>query len=162
MLAIVIAALSFSAPGSLSRRSVLTAAAAAPLAASTSALAGAAPQEDDLLKELAAVREALKPLPGLLDEEKWDAVRSVLKTPPVGNLWNLGESKNTLRKLADLRDDIELFELADDVAGALQLADQFTYDNNFIYFQPGNGKVKIKEPKQQVALAVSKLGEVLK
>ena len=162
MLAIVIAALSFSAPGSLSRRSVLTAAAAAPLATSTSALAAAAPQEDDLLKELAAVREALKPLPGLLDEEKWGAVRSVLKTPPVGNLWNLGESKNTLRKLADLRDDIELFELADDVAGALQLADQFTYDNNFIYFQPGNGKVKIKEPKQQVALAVSKLGEVLK
>ena len=56
MLAIVIAALSFSAPGSLSRRSVLTAAAAAPLATSTSALAAAAPQEDDLLKELAAVR----------------------------------------------------------------------------------------------------------
>ncbi len=31
-----------------------------------------------------------------------------------------------IRKLADLRDDVELFELADDVAGALQLADQFT------------------------------------
>ena len=63
---------------------------------------------------------------------KWDAVRSVLKVPPVGNLWNLGDSKNTLRKLADLRDDVELFELADDVASALQLADQFTYDNNVL------------------------------
>ena len=42
-----------------------------------------------------------------------------------------------------------------------QLADQFTYDNNFIYFQPGSGKVKIKEPKQQVQLASQKLGELL-
>ena len=107
------------------------------------------------------MRTALEPLPALLDEEKWDAVRSVLKTPPVGNLWNLGESKNTLRKLADLRDDVELFELAEEVAGALQLADQYTYDNNFIYYQPGNGKVKIKEPKQQVQLASKKLGELL-
>ena len=30
----------------------------------------------------------------------------------------------TLRKLADVRDDVEMFELADEVAGALQLADQ--------------------------------------
>ena len=36
------------------------------------------------------------------------------------SMTDLGESKNTLRKLADLRDDVELFELADDVAGALQ------------------------------------------
>ena len=113
--------------------------------------------EEGLLTELRAVTEALVPLPALLDGEEWDKVRSVLKTPPVGNLWNLGDSKNTLRKLANLRDDVELFELADDVAGALQLADQFTYDNNFIYFQPGNGKVKIKEPKQQVNIAREKL-----
>lgn len=121
----------------------------------------AAPDEASILAELKSVREALQPLPALLEEEQWDKVRSVLKTPPVGLLWNLGESKNTLRKLADLRDDVELFELADDVAGALQLADQYTYDNNFIYFQPGNGKVKIKEPKQQVLLASQKLGELL-
>ena len=121
----------------------------------------AAAKEAELLAELKAVRTALEPLPALLEEEKWDAVRSVLKVPPVGNLWNLGDSKNTIRKLADLRDDVELFELADDVAGALQLADQYTYDNNFIYFQPGNGKVKIKEPKQQVQIASKKLGELL-
>lgn len=92
--------------------------------------ANAAPaSEEALLSELKDVRKALEPLPALLEQEKWDAVRSVLKTPPVGNLWNLGDSKNTLRKLADLRDDVELFELADDVAGALQLADQYTYDS---------------------------------
>lgn len=32
----------------------------------------------------------------------------VAQVPPVGNLWNLGESKNSIRKLADLRDDVEL------------------------------------------------------
>ena len=45
--------------------------------------------------------------------------------------------------------------------GALQLADQFTYDNNFIYFQPGNGKVKIKEPKDQIKIASKKLGDLI-
>ena len=124
---------------------------------SVNAPANAAATEADLLAELRAVREALVPLPEMLEAQEWDKVRTVLKTPPVGNLWNLGESKNTLRKLADLRDDVELFELADDVAGALQLADQFTYDNNFIYFQPGSGKVNIKGPKQSVELAASKL-----
>lgn len=117
--------------------------------------------ESELIGTLRSAATALEPLPGLLDEEKWDAVRSVLKTPPVGLLWNLGESKNTIRMLATLRDDVELFEAADEIAGALQLADQFTYDNNFIYYQPGNGKVKIKEPKQQVVLARSKIKSIV-
>ena len=47
------------------------------------------------------------------------------------------------------------------VAGALQLADQYTYDNNFIYFQPGNGKLKYKEPKDQVKVAQSKLKQII-
>mmetsp|Transcript_64483 Transcript_64483/g.127369 ORF Transcript_64483/g.127369 Transcript_64483/m.127369 type:complete len:175 (-) Transcript_64483:306-830(-) len=145
------------------RRAVLCSPLAlAPLVFVPSVAVAAAPTEESLISELRSVKTALLPLPALLEEEKWDAVRSVLKVPPVGNLWNLGDSKNTLRKLADMRDDVELFELADDVSSALQLADQFTYDNNFIYYQPGNGKVKIKEPKQQVQLAISKLDTLLK
>ena len=132
-----------------------------PFLASAPLAARAASPEDPLLAELVSVKTALEPLQALLDQEKWDQVRSVLKAPPVANLWNLGESKNTLRKLADLRDDVELFELADEVSGALQLADQYTYDNNFIYYQPGNGKVKIKEPKQQLKIAAEKLSTVL-
>lgn len=31
----------------------------------------------------------------------------------------------------------------------------------FVYFQPGNGKVKIKEPIDQVKIAVEKLDEIL-
>ena len=52
---------------------------------------------------------------------------------------------------------IELFEKVDEVAAALQLADQYCYSNTFIYTQPGNGKVKIKEPKQQLKIAVEKI-----
>ena len=36
---------------------------------------------------------------------------------------------------------MELFETVDELAAALQLADQYCYSNTFIYTQPGNGKV---------------------
>ena len=35
------------------------------------------------------------------------------------------------------------------------------YDNNFIYFQPGNGKLKTKEPKDQIKIAQSKLKTII-
>ena len=139
------------------RRNALACAAALPLAAAAAPAFAAAPTEAELVTELKMVRTLLEPLPALLDEEKWDSVRGVLKTPPTANLWNLGEAKNPMRKLADLRDDVELFELADEISGALQLADQYSYSNTFIYTQPGNGKVKIKEPKQQIKIASDKL-----
>lgn len=41
------------------------------------------------------------------------------------------------------------------------MCDQYTYDNVFIYFQPGNGKVKIKEPVDMANKAISQLKEVL-
>jgi len=94
----------------------------------------------------------------LLDEEKWDNVRDILKKPPVNYAWEQSQNKkNPLRKLADLKDDVELFETVDDIAQALQLADQYCYSNTFIYTQPGNGKVKIKEPKQQLKIAADKM-----
>ena len=72
--------------------------------------------------------------------------------------WEQSQNKkNPLRKLADLKDDVELFETVDDIAQALQLADQYCYSNTFIYTQPGNGKVKIKEPKQQLKIAADKM-----
>ena len=36
-------------------------------------------REQDYVAELRTVQKALEPLPALLDQEKWDAVRSVLK-----------------------------------------------------------------------------------
>lgn len=85
----------------------------------------------------------------------------MLKTPPVALLWNLGDSKNMLKRIAIDRGDPDLVELVDEVSSSLQLTDQMTYDNNFIYFQPGNGKVKIKEPKQSLATAARKLSEAI-
>ena len=46
------------------------------------------------------VLKALEPLSGYVDDAKWDAVRTVLKTSPVAELWNLGASKNWIRKVA--------------------------------------------------------------
>jgi hypothetical protein len=37
-------------------------------------------------------------------------------------------------------------DLKDELGVALQMCDQLTYDNVFVYYQPGNGKVKVKEP----------------
>mmetsp|Transcript_6416 Transcript_6416/g.17416 ORF Transcript_6416/g.17416 Transcript_6416/m.17416 type:complete len:179 (+) Transcript_6416:133-669(+) len=118
--------------------------------------------EKALITELVTIRKSLDKVPDLIDAADWDGARTILKNPPVANLWNLGASKNTIRKLAAARgDDVEVIEFTDDVAGALQLADQFCYDNVFIYFQPGNGKAKVKEPKDQVKIAKAKLDELL-
>ena len=76
--------------------------------------------------------------------------------PPVNYLGAV-ETRRTRSKLAVLRDDVELFEVVDDIAQAMQLADQYCYSNTFIYTQPGNGKMKFKEPKQQIKIAVDKM-----
>ena len=88
------------------------------------------------------VLEALQPLSGFVDEGKWDAVRTVLAQSPVVELWKTGNSKNWIRAAALSAGDPELIELSEDLSSALQLTDQYVYDNNFIYFQPGNGKVR--------------------
>ncbi|CAE8600286.1 unnamed protein product, partial [Polarella glacialis] len=116
----------------------------------------------ELTEILRKDRALLATLPGLLQAQEWEAVRQVLKAPPVNYLWNLGESKNTVKKVGEVTDDASYFDLAEELSGALQLCDQFTYDNVFIPFQPGNGKVKIKEPTEQVTTAIATLDGVLK
>ena len=110
------------------------------------------------------VLEALTPLTGYVDDGKWDAVRTVLAQSPVVELWKTGNSKNWIRAAALSAGDPELIELSEDLSSALQLTDQceaasekrrrdaiaatrclrhrYVYDNNFIYFQPGNGKAR--------------------
>ena len=88
------------------------------------------------------VLEALQPLSGFVDDGKWDAVRTVLAQSPIVELWKTGNSKNWIRAAALSAGDPELIELSEDLSSALQLTDQYVYDNNFIYFQPGNGKAR--------------------
>ena len=141
----------------LSRRQTLqrgSLAAVVPLLAPTPALASTKADAEKVL-------EALTPLSGYVDDGKWDAVRTVLAQSPIVELWKTGNSKNWIRAAALDAGDPELIELSEDLSSALQLTDQYVYDNNFIYFQPGNGKVKTKEPKDQIAVAKSKLKAII-
>jgi hypothetical protein len=70
-------------------------------------------------------RKELDPLPALLSSESWDAVRTVLKIK-LGKLWALGEAQNPIVQFAKSTEEPELFELAEELSTALQLADQFT------------------------------------
>lgn len=115
----------------------------------------------DLVGDLVASKEKMKPIPELLQAGEWDKVRTILKTPPVNNLWNLGESQNTLVKLAKETGEFELLELKDELAINLQMCDQLTYANAFVYFQPGNGKVLVKEPTDLAVKAMKQLGDAI-
>lgn len=155
--------MAYSTPQGISRRAVIGSGVAVsflPVAAAV-----AADSEAAVLAEIKDIRSKLDvaKINKLLEEEQWDQVRSIFKVPPVNLAWEQQMAKkNPFRRLADLRDDVEQFELVDELAAALQLADQYCYSNTFIYTQPGNGKVKIKEPKQQVAIAVQKIDEFLR
>ena len=148
-----------------SRRSFLSSmggtavAATAVLTQSQPALAASA--KDALIADLNESYAKLVTIPDLLQQQEWDKVRTILKTPPIVQLWNLGDSKNTLVQLAKETGDFELLEAKDELSISLQMCDQYTYDNVFVYFQPGSGKVKIKEPVEMAEKAKSQLKEVL-
>ena len=114
-----------------------------------------------LILELVESREKLKQVPDLLKANQWDSVRTILKTPPVNNLWNMGDGKNPLMKIAKATDQFELIELKDELGVSLQMCDQLTYDNVFVYYQPGNGKVKVKEPTDLALKALSQLSDAI-
>ena len=121
----------------------------------------AASTTDVLLEELQSSQSKLQDIPTFLKNEEWEKVRTILKTPPVNKLWNLGDSQNTVLKLAKETGNVEFFELKDEIAYNLQMCDQLTYDNVFVYFQPGNGKIKIKEPTDSILKAISQIQEVV-
>lgn len=139
-------------PAKHSRRTFLTKFIASPAiiagagVLSNPSLASASSKTDALVADLKSSKEKMAPIPALLEANEWDKVRTILKTPPVNSLWNLGDSKNTLVQLAKETGEFELLELKDELSISLQMCDQLTYDNAFVYFQPGNGKINIKEP----------------
>lgn len=117
------------------------------VAAASPPPASAAPSKAELVSDLESSFDKMRAIPDLLEQNEWDRVRTILKTPPINKLWNLGESQNTLVQLAKETGEFEFLEMKDELAISLQMCDQLTYDNSFVYFQPGNGKVKIKEPQ---------------
>ena len=47
--------------------------------------------DSSLLEDLRASKAKMEPIPDLLEKQDWEAVRQILKTPPVNKLWNLGD-----------------------------------------------------------------------
>ena len=64
-----------------------------------------------LVADLTDSLARIAPIPALLEATEWDKVRTILKTPPVNQLWNVGESKNNLVKLAKKTGEFEILEL---------------------------------------------------
>lgn len=120
-----------------SRRSFLQKSVAVPSFLIASQLPANAASTKDLVNDLVTSKTKMEVIPDLLQQNEWDKVRTILKTPPVNSLWNLGESQNPLVKLAKETGEFELLELKDELAISLQMCDQLTYDNAFVYFQPG-------------------------
>ena len=123
----------------------------------TSAMAASA----SYLQDLESSYDILLKVPDLLRDQKWDEARTLLKTPPVNYLWNMGENQNTLTKAAKETGNFDLIELKDELSLSIQMCDQLTYDNVFVYFQPGNGKVKTKEPVDLAVKAGKQLAEAI-
>ena len=123
--------------------------------------ATAATDSKALIKDLEATRAKLDPIPGLIQNQEWDQVRTILKTPPVNFLWNMGDSKNPVQVLAQLTDELDLIEAKDEIAISLQMCDQLVYDNVFLPYQPGNGKIKIKEPNDLAIQAMKQIDDAI-
>ena len=121
----------------------------------------AAESTSDLVAEIQDIKSKIEPIPSLLEAQEWDKVRTILKTPPVNKVWNLGDSQNTILKLARETGNVELLELHDELSISLQECDQLTYNNVFVYFQPGSGKINIKEPQDMAKKSISLLQQVL-
>lgn len=148
-----------------SRRTFMSTMASSSIAAATAIATPIQPafaeDKESLVADLSDSLTKIQTIPSLVESLEWDKIRTVLKTPPVNQLWNLGESKNTLTKLAKETGDFDLMEMKDELAISLQMTDQYSYDNNFIYYQPGNGKIKTKEPMEMANKAIIQLKEAL-
>lgn len=135
-----------------------------PLMAGIASVSPAFAAEGDIKSMLAELNESetkIAKIPALIASEEWEAIRAILKTPPVNNLWNMGDGKNTLLKLSKETDEMGLIDLKDELSISLQMTDQFVYSNEFIYFQPGDGKLKLKEPTELSKKALSQLKEAI-
>lgn len=99
--------------------------------------AWAKPSEiDALLGQLKEARAQLEPVPNLIKEEKWDAVRAILITPPLADCW-AKTSKPLLKLYAQAQDDLpsgdELaaLELREEALDHLRFLDMAVYNNVF-------------------------------
>ena len=77
----------------------------------------------------------IEPIPTLIQEEKWDAVRAILITPPLSDCWS--KTSKLLKNYADAvgelpdGDEFAALELKDDAEYHLRFLDMAAYNNVF-------------------------------
>jgi hypothetical protein len=93
LLQLLLAASAWSTSSSenLSRRSFCNSAAAVAVTAASATITLPAQAASPLIDELKDSKVKMEPIVQLLEDEEWEKVRAILKTPPVNKLWNLGD-----------------------------------------------------------------------
>jgi hypothetical protein len=102
------------------------------------AIAVASSSLDGMVSELRIARQQMNDVPSLIQKEQWDAVRSILVTPPVSDLWTKSARKTPfLQEYANViggipsGDELAVLEAKEDVEGHLRFLDMAAYNNVF-------------------------------
>lgn len=98
----------------------------------------AAASLDSLASDIKQARKQMNAIPDLIKAERWDAVRAVLVTPPLSDLWTKSARKSPLlAEYADAvgetpaGDELAVLEAKEDVEGHLRFLDMAVYNNVF-------------------------------
>jgi len=91
----------------------------------------------DLVLQINEARDQLEPVPQLIKDEKWDAIRAILITPPLSDCW-AKTNKPLLINYAEAvgnevpeGDELAALELKEDLLYHLRFLDMSVYNNNF-------------------------------
>jgi hypothetical protein len=118
--------------------SSIAAALSTPLLIASNPESATAASLDSLHSEIKQARKQMNAVPDLIKAEKWDAVRAVLITPPLSDLWTKSARKAPL--LAEFAesvganpqgDELAVLEAKEDVEGHLRFLDMAVYNNVF-------------------------------
>lgn len=127
-----------------------------------------------LLTQLKEARSQLDPVPSLIKEEKWDAVRAILITPPLADCW-AKTSKPLLKLYAEAQgelpngDEFAALELREEALDHLRFLDMAVYNNVFnpIKTEGENGATKelirsyYEDPVNEFKASVKVLDELI-
>ena len=118
----------------------LTTSSSYPSVASASAAAAATTDEslsssslshDDLLRQVQQASKQLEPVPQLIKDQKWDAVRAILLEPPLVDCWKK-TNRPLLQKYAEAVDDeLAALEAKEELVSHLRYLDMAVYNNVF-------------------------------
>mmetsp|Transcript_42517 Transcript_42517/g.102410 ORF Transcript_42517/g.102410 Transcript_42517/m.102410 type:complete len:321 (-) Transcript_42517:118-1080(-) len=99
--------------------------------ASASSPSSSSSSPDDLLKQVQQASRQLEPVPQLIKDQKWDAVRAILIEPPLADCWKK-TNRPLLQKYAEVVDDeLAALEAKEELVSHLRYLDMAVYNNVF-------------------------------